>query len=89
MLRKITLSTSSPITITAVNPANTFAVCSSLRFSKMNQPSPPDREETPKTSSAAMSVRYANAQPIFAPARIAGSAAGMRMCTTNRSPCSP
>ena len=35
-------------------------------------------ELTPNTSSAAISVRHANAQPISSPARIAGKAAGSR-----------
>ena len=53
-----------------------MAVSSWLRFSKMNQPSPPERDETPNTSSAAISVRQAKAQPIFSPVRIDGNAAG-------------
>src|SRR3954452_11276819 len=38
----------------------------------MYQPSPPLPEETPKTSSAAMRVRQAKAQPIFKPVRMEG-----------------
>ncbi len=53
IVRKITLSTSRPMMITVVRPAKTLAVSSCWRFSKMNQPRPPEREETPKTSSAA------------------------------------
>ena len=57
-------------------PANTEGISSWLRFSKMNQPSPPERDDTPNTSSAAISVRQAKAQPIFSPVRIDGNAAG-------------
>ena len=42
----------------------------------MNQPSPPDPDETPNTSSAAINVRHANAQPILRPVRMLGNAAG-------------
>ena len=48
----------------------------------MNQPRPPEPEETPKTSSAAISVRQANAQPIFSPVRMLGNAAGIRILAT-------
>ncbi len=41
-----------------------------------------DRDETPKTSSAAISVRQAKAQPILSPARIEGNAAGIRIIAT-------
>jgi len=80
--RKITASITSPMMITANRPANTRAVSSSARASKMYQPSPPEREETPNTSSAATSVRQAKAQPILRPARIEGNAAGIRIRPT-------
>ena len=44
----------------------------------MNQPRPPEPEETPKTSSAAINVRHANAQPTLNPVRIDGNAAGSK-----------
>src|SRR5712691_3774405 len=55
----------------------------------MNHPSPPDRELAPNTSSAAISVRQANAQPILSPVRIDGNAAGTSSSTTNDRPLSP
>ncbi|MNH19719.1 hypothetical protein D3C79_794650 [compost metagenome] len=82
-------STSKPIRITTANPANTLSVYSSLRFWKMYQPSPPLPLLAPNTNSAAISVRQANAQPIFSPDRIDGSAAGTRICSTSRSPFRP
>ena len=45
----------------------------------MYQPSPPLPDETPNTSSAAIRVRQAKAQPIFSPVRIDGNAAGIRI----------
>src|SRR5262245_54328346 len=80
--RKITASTSRPITITARSPAKTRAVSSSERAAKMYQPSPPDRDDAPNTSSAAINVRQATAHPIFNPARMDGNAAGIRISTT-------
>jgi hypothetical protein len=68
--------------MTVRSPAKTLAVSSSERASKMYHPRPPERDETPKTSSAAMRVRQAKAQPIFSPARIAGKAAGIRISAT-------
>jgi hypothetical protein len=50
---------------------------------------PPLADEAPNTSSAAIKVRQANAQPIFSPARIDGSAAGIRINNTYRNPRSP
>ncbi|VUF16156.1 hypothetical protein MTDSW087_05913 [Methylobacterium dankookense] len=58
-------------------------------FSKMNQPSPPEPEDTPKTSSAAISVRQAKAQPTFRPVRIDGKAAGIRILRIKAGPDSP
>ena len=75
--------------ITVNRPANTFAVSSWLRFSKMNQPRPPAPEDTPNTSSAAIRVRQAKAQPTFRPVRMAGKAAGIRMKRTSFSPRRP
>lgn len=75
--------------ITVNRPANTFAVSSWLRFSKMYQPRPPEPELTPNTSSAAISVRQAKAQPTFRPVRIDGNAAGIRMWRTSPRPLSP
>ena len=43
----------------------------------------------PKTSSAAIRVRQAYAQPIFMPVRIDGNAAGISSFTTYRMPRSP
>ena len=74
---------------TAIRPAKTVAVSSWLRASKMNQPSPPEPEVAPKTSSAAIWVRQAQAQPILRPARIDGKAAGIRIFATNGRPRSP
>src|SRR6202040_1085645 len=71
------------------SPANTEGVSSWLRFSKMNQPSPPDRELAPNTSSAAISVRHANAQPILRPGRIDGNAAGTSSSITKEMPLRP
>ena len=68
--------------MTISRPENTRAVSRSLRASKMYQPMPPERDDTPNTSSAATSVRQAKAQPIFSPERIEGNAAGMRMSAT-------
>ncbi len=48
MVRKITLSTNRPMRMTVRRPANTEAVSSSLRFSKMNQPSPPGTRARPE-----------------------------------------
>ena len=48
----------------------------------MNQPSPPDPDDTPNTSSAAIKVRHANAQPTFKPVRMEGNAAGIRIAST-------
>jgi hypothetical protein len=48
----------------------------------MYQPSPPPLDDTPKTSSAAISVRQAKAQPIFRPVRMLGSAPGIRILVT-------
>jgi len=45
--------------ITVNRPAKTAGMSSKLRFSKMNQPSPPCPDDTPNTSSAAISVRQA------------------------------
>src|SRR5437660_12033377 len=77
MVRKIRFSTIKPITITVNRPANTAGISRRLRFSKMNQPRPPCPDDTPNTSSAAISVRQANAQPIFKPVRLQPKAAGM------------
>src|SRR5262249_33772923 len=55
----------------------------------MNQPSPPERELAPNTSSAAISVRQANAQPILRPVRIDGNAAGTSRNITNDIPLRP
>src|SRR5579885_118657 len=82
MVQKITDSTSSPIRITVSRPAKTVGVSRSLRASKMYQPMPPERDETPNTSSAATSVRHAKAQPIFRPARMDGKAAGIKISPT-------
>src|SRR6185437_4202063 len=89
MVRKMTLSTRRPMMITVVRPAKTLATSSWLRFSKMNHPSPPEPELTPKTSSAAIKVRQAKAQPILRPVRIDGKAAGIRIRMTNRMPVRP
>ncbi len=43
---------------------------------KCTSQEPPCPDDTPNTSSAAISVRQANAQPILRPARMAGNAAG-------------
>jgi len=48
----------------------------------MNQPKPPERELAPNTSSAAIKVRQAKAQPILSPVRIDGKAAGTRSNAT-------
>ena len=82
MVRKIRFSTIKPMMMTVNSPANTAGMSRRFRFSKMNQPSPPCPEETPNTSSAAISVRHAKAQPIFRPVRIEPNAAGMRMRAT-------
>jgi len=82
MVRKIRFSTTRPITITVSSPANTAGISNRLRFSKMNQPSPPCPDDTPNTSSAAIRVRHANAQPIFNPVRIDPNAAGIRIRAT-------
>src|SRR6185437_12431703 len=82
MARKITDSTNRPIRMTVSRPENTVAVSRSLRASKMYQPMPPERDETPNTSSAATNVRQAKAQPILRPARIEGNAAGIRINPT-------
>src|SRR5215475_7517916 len=55
----------------------------------MNQPSPPERELAPNTSSAAISVRQPNAQPILRPVRIDGNAAGTSRNITNEIPLRP
>src|SRR5712692_263495 len=89
MFRKIRFSTAKPIKITVNNPPNTLAVSNRFLFSKMYQPSPPDPWLTPNTNSAAISVRQANAQPIFKPVRMFGKAAGIRISATYRSPDSP
>ncbi len=57
MKRKITDSTRSPIRMTVSSPENTVAVSRSLRASKMYQPMPPERADTPNTNSAATNVR--------------------------------
>src|SRR5271169_5354155 len=82
MARKITDSTHSPIKMTVSRPENTVAVSRSLRASKIYQPMPQEREETPNTNAAETSVRQAKAQPIFMPARIEGKAAGIRIIPT-------
>src|SRR4029077_4463279 len=82
MKRNMTASTINPIRMTASSPAKTRSVSSSERASKMSQPRPPERDDTPTTSSAAISVRQAKAQPIFRPARIEGNAAGIRIKAT-------
>src|SRR4029453_14220195 len=58
-------SKNKPIPITVNRPANTAGISRRLRFSKINQPRPPCPDDTPNTSSAAISVRHANAPPIF------------------------
>lgn len=45
----------------------------------MYQPRPPLPDEPPNTSSAAIKVRQAKAQPTFNPDRIAGKADGTRI----------
>ena len=55
----------------------------------MNQPRPPEPDDTPNTSSAAISVRHANAQPILSPVRMLGNAAGMRILPTYDRPRRP
>jgi hypothetical protein len=65
--------------ITVSRPAKTFGISSWFLFSKMYQPSPPEPELTPKTSSAAIRVLHANAQPILSPVRMLGNAAGTRI----------
>ena len=45
----------------------------------MNQPRPPEPDDTPNTSCAAINVREAKAQPIFIPVSIDGNAAGIRI----------
>src|SRR5262249_42237730 len=82
MVGKIRFSTIRPMMITVNRPANTAGMSSKLRFSKMYQPRPPCPDETPNTSSAAISVRQAKAQPIFRPVRIEPNAAGMRIRAT-------
>jgi hypothetical protein len=46
-------------------------------------------ELTPKTSSAAISVRQAKAQPILRPVRMLGKAAGIRILVMKPQPFSP
>ena len=70
MVRKMRFSTKSPIRMTVKSPANTFAISSRFLFSNTYQPRPPEPWLTPNTSSAAISVRQANAQPIFRPVRM-------------------
>src|SRR5690606_21856079 len=77
--RKIRFSTSSPKRITVNKPAKTSGISSWFFFSKTYQPSPPEPELTPNTSSAAISVRHANAQPILSPVRMLGKAPGIRI----------
>src|SRR5574340_713701 len=55
----------------------------------MNHPRPPEAELTPNTSSAAISVRHENAQPILKPVRMEQNAAGMSMDVTYPNPRSP
>src|SRR5204863_9749025 len=55
----------------------------------MYQPSPPLPEDTPNTSSAAISVRQAKAQPILRPVRMDGKAAGIRILVTRVMPRRP
>src|SRR5262249_21735041 len=89
MLRKQRFSTASPIRMTVNNPPNTFAVSRRFLFSKMYQPKPPEPWLTPKTSSAAISVLQAKAQPIFSRVRMLGRAAGIRISDTKRGPDKP
>src|SRR5690606_19275017 len=79
IVRKIRFSTSRPKSITVSRPANTSGISNWFLFSNTYQPRPPDPELTPKTSSAAIKVRHANAQPIFNPVRMLGNAPGIRM----------
>ena len=84
--RNTTFSTASPIRMMVSRPANTSGMSSWFLLSKMYQPSPPYPDDTPNTSSAAISVRQANAQPILRPARMLGNAAGMSIRATKRNP---
>ena len=79
IVRKITFSTNKPKMMTVSRPANTSGILSWFLFSKMYQPRPPEPELTPNTSSAAISVRHANAQPTLSPVRMLGKAPGMRI----------
>src|SRR5262249_47693700 len=79
MVRNTTLPATRRMMSTVKRRAKTLAISSSLRFWKMYQPRPPEPELTPNTSSAAMSVRQAKAQPILSPVRIEGKAAGIRI----------
>ena len=49
----------------------------------MYHPIPPDPELTPNTSSAAINVRHANAQPTLRPVRMLGNAPGIRILIMN------
>src|SRR5205085_12354989 len=89
MVRKIRFSTTRPMMMTVNRPANTAGMSSRLRFSKMYQPRPPCPDDTPNTSSAAISVRQAKAQPILRPVRIDGKAAGIRILVTSVMPRRP
>jgi hypothetical protein len=68
--------------MTQKSPAKTLGISNWFLFSKMNQPKPPCPALTPKTSSAAIRVRQANAQPILSPVRMLGKAAGIRSLST-------
>src|SRR3972149_11940319 len=52
----------------------------------MNQPRPPRPEETPGTSSAAINVRHAKAQPTFRPVSSDGNAPGIKIWNTYFAP---
>jgi len=65
------------------SPAKTFGVSSWFLFSNTYQPQPAGagaHAETP--TRRRISVRQANAQPIFKPVRMLGSAAGIRIFET-------
>src|SRR5262245_57510598 len=79
MLLNIRFSTKRPSRITVSSPAKTFGIRSSFLFSKMYHPRPPEPELTPNTSSAAMSVLHAKAQPTLSPVSMLGKAAGTRI----------
>src|SRR4051812_34865711 len=82
MVANTTFSTKRPMRMTVKRPAKTLAISNWFLFSKTYHPRPPEPWLTPKTSSAAIKVRQAKAQPIFNPVKMCGNAAGTRICAT-------